>query len=263
MELKLRTTDIFTGKPVPNPFAQTVQEVLHKLHGHDIPVDGLWGDCSQQSLKSEAQSLNSGVVTPYLKNVFGVSDLGINPQIKLWDKSNPWCPNFKMPERSNPNEYENPALLNDENYQDPDYWEPKVMFARNFNLNIPENKLCAEGYTPNYQRGSCDKKKNMLSIIQKFSASSRLPVQNLKLTPLATLTKARELQKGSSVQPVSISSDKTYRITPQGASPPEFTGKVPPMPLPKPGSPVSPALIAAGLVGVLAIGLGIYYVTKN
>jgi len=78
------------GKATPNPLAVAMQTLLSRAYGYtNLPVDGLWGDCSQKAIIDAAGEQP----TPQnVANALQLHKFGISPsQVKVWSKASPYC----------------------------------------------------------------------------------------------------------------------------------------------------------------------------
>lgn len=140
--LSLRTIGT-NGLAVPNPLASAVQDVLKNVVGYgNMPIDGKWGDCSQQALKTTL-----GGKTPTgadISDLMGLKTFesaigGVVP----WEKAaGLYCPG---------NEAQNTG------YKPPykGYVEPVLVAAKY--LGLPDPGVCAnQGRVSNMQEGTCE-----------------------------------------------------------------------------------------------------------
>ena len=258
MSLSLRTIN-FAGQAVPNPLAQTLQEALAKDAGYsELPIDGKWGDCSQQTFFNEfggkfpsAKLIRDTFVSSPNASVMAEREaiseqMGVD-NVKVWDKKTGlYCPNAPVKD--------NKLAITE------GYYDPLIMLARNSGVKLPDEILCppndlGQGYTVDYEKGACINKKFVPPKIT-FSQGPGI-IQNIK----PSLTYSFKNPTTTSPQAVDISSDKKYTVpVTASASAPLDLSKFGTMTPKKESNALTVGLVIAG---VLVVGAGIVYASTR
>lgn len=195
------------------PLATAMQQVLKAEGATNLPVDGSWGDCSQQAF---INAYGTKPTPDLVTDVLHLWELGFQPsQVQTWDKT-PYCKD----QASAAFQYKEVDL------------DKVAIVAQAFGVPVPKDAPCPkEGQYRNVQTGVCE-------------AFEQPPSAPPKMT-LASIVRGLSVTKPT-VSAVPITSDKLTRVTP---SPSTNLSAAKVIFTPKPAATIGPIMqpIQAGL----------------